>query len=72
MIVAGWRRALEISDLWSLNPRYKSQSVAPQLAKAWQRELDKSGLANIIVTITSIINLILSRISFYSHLTQGF
>ena len=42
MIITGWRRALNSSDLWSLNPRDKSQTVAPKLAKNWQHQLDKT------------------------------
>jgi len=43
MIITGWRKALQNSDLWSLNPRDKSQTVAPQLSSTWQHELDKTG-----------------------------
>ena len=43
MIITGWRRALKRSDLWSLNPQDKSQTVAPKLANTWQHELDKTG-----------------------------
>ena len=43
MIITGWRRALKNSDLWSLNPQDKSQTVAPKLANTWQHELDKTG-----------------------------
>ena len=46
MIFTGWLRALRNSDLWSLNPRDKSQTVAPQLASTWQRELDKTRCVN--------------------------
>ena len=42
MIITGWRRALTVSDLWSLNPRDRSQMVAPKLAKNWQHQLDKA------------------------------
>ena len=43
MIITGWRRVLDNTDLWSLNPRDKSQVVGSQLASTWQRELDKTG-----------------------------
>ena len=42
MIITGWRRALQNSDLWSLNPRDRSETVAPKLANSWQQELDKT------------------------------
>ena len=42
MIITGWRRALNNSDLWSLNPGDRSGRVAPKLAKNWQHQLDKT------------------------------
>ena len=42
IIITGWRRALQSSDLWSLNPSDRSQMVAPKLANSWQRQLNKS------------------------------
>ena len=45
MIITGWRRTLQNSDLWSLNPSDRSQEVAPKLAKSWKRQLDKTRLS---------------------------
>ena len=42
MIITGWRRALNSSDLWSLNPNDRSGTVAPKLGKNWQHQLDKT------------------------------
>ena len=42
IIITGWRRALLNSDLWSLNPRDRSQTVVPQLANSWQRQVNKT------------------------------
>ena len=44
MIITGWRRALQESDLWSLNPRDKSENIALRLAKNWQKQVDKTRL----------------------------
>ena len=48
LIFTGWRRSLGHSDLWSLNPRDRSQTVAPKLEKIWQQELSKTRLCNIV------------------------
>jgi len=42
MIITGWRRALQNSDLWSLNPSDRSQTVAPKLAENWQKQVEKT------------------------------
>ena len=44
MIIIGWRRALQNSDLWSLNPNDRSQTVAPKLAENWQKQVEKTRL----------------------------
>ena len=46
LIITGWRRPLQNSDLWSLNPTDTSQTVAPKLANSWQRQLNKAGSVN--------------------------
>ena len=42
MIITGWRRALQNSDLWSLNPNDRSETLAPKLAENWQKQLNKT------------------------------
>ena len=53
MIITGWRRALQNSDLWSLNPNDRSQTVAPKLAENWQNQVEKTRLTidHSIVTV---------------------
>ena len=46
LIITGWRRPLQNSDLWSLNPSDTSQIVAPKLANSWQRQLNKARSVN--------------------------
>ncbi|XP_065898603.1 multidrug resistance-associated protein 1-like isoform X2 [Dysidea avara] len=42
MIITGWRRALQNSDLWSLNPNDRSETLAPKLAENWQKQMNKT------------------------------
>ncbi len=39
LIIRGYRKALEHSDLWILNPEDKSSAISPPFEKAWEREL---------------------------------
>jgi len=61
MIITGWRRALQNSDLWSLNPNDRSQTVAPKLAENWQKQVDTRSIpsmmqsqCNLIIFITAL------------------
>jgi len=53
MIITGWRRALRNSDLWSLNPSDRSQTVATKLAENWQKQVEKtrSTIDDVMMTI---------------------
>ncbi|XP_064172603.1 multidrug resistance-associated protein 1 [Anguilla rostrata] len=42
LMVHGYRRPLEESDLWSLNPADQSQAIVPQLVRSWHQECSKA------------------------------
>ncbi|KAJ8344971.1 hypothetical protein SKAU_G00291640 [Synaphobranchus kaupii] len=42
LLVRGYRRPLEESDLWSLNPADQSQNIVPQLVRSWHQECSKA------------------------------
>lgn len=42
LMVQGYRRPLESSDLWSLNTEDMSEQVVPMLVKNWKKECAKS------------------------------
>ncbi|KAK2159275.1 hypothetical protein LSH36_155g02029 [Paralvinella palmiformis] len=42
----GYRKTLEETDIWDLNPRDLTKNNYPRLAKAWRKELDRCGWYN--------------------------
>ena len=43
LIFHGYRKAIEYSNLWSLNPEDRSDFVGPEFEKEWEKELKKAG-----------------------------
>jgi multidrug resistance-associated protein (MRP) len=44
LIFHGYRKAIEYSNLWSLNPEDRSNFVGPEFEKEWEKELKKAGI----------------------------
>ena len=70
MIITGWRRALQNSDLWSLNPNDRSQTLAPKLAENWQKQMNKTRSTTDDVIMTNINVMSINRTSYHSNYTQ--
>ena len=41
MMILGYKRDLQESDLWDLNPRDKSDTVVPTFERLWKAEVER-------------------------------
>ena len=41
MMIQGYKRDLQESDLWDLNPRDKSDTVVPTFERLWKAEVER-------------------------------
>ena len=59
MMILGYKRDLQESDLWDINPRDKSDTVVPTFERLWKAEVERCmskgwvGTAQPIATIHS-------------------
>ena len=51
LIFHGYRKPIEYSNLWSLNPEDRSDFVGPEFEKEWEKELKKAGLVDVCVCV---------------------
>ena len=65
LIIKGYKKNLEETDVWLPNPRDTTKISAPKLQQAWQEELNQSHSQSVFVDFRILNNLSVELMSVY-------